>query len=264
MLVRLSANDSPPTLSTGTHATRFPQREVVAISVSGVYRHSVLKFKKGQKIKEMVSLHIYCAFQFLVRQGGTREVSIFPKQVGSLFVCSYTVPKLGQNAEKRFIPNTTIHRWFTFMGEKKVLLLLEILQNWVDILERLVDFCSHLHNGEITCMCDMKEQKRKVTATDSLPNEIVTLAPVSTTLPDTKMSSTIRGFTILQGIEFRDTPIGSLTSIKFLNYLQIIVFAIRYLQIRPGKSSGSQLENCECVSTKPSSRIGNLTSQEPT
>ena len=33
------------------------------------------------------------------------------------------------------------------MGEKKVLLLLEILQNWVDILERLVDFCSHLHEG---------------------------------------------------------------------------------------------------------------------
>ena len=66
-------------------------------------------------------------------------------------------PNLGQNAEKRFIPNTTIHRWFTFMGEKKVLLLLEILQNWVDILERLVDFCSHLHNGAITCMCDMKE-----------------------------------------------------------------------------------------------------------
>ena len=33
----------PPTLSTGTHATKFPRREVVVISVSGVYRHSVLK-----------------------------------------------------------------------------------------------------------------------------------------------------------------------------------------------------------------------------
>ena len=106
-----------------------------------------------------------------------------------------------------------------FHGRKKVLLLLEILQNWVDILERLVDFCSHLHNGAITCMCDVKEYKRKVMATDSLPNEIVTLAPVSTTLPDTKMSSTIRGFTILQGIEFRDAPIGSLTSIDIQNYI---------------------------------------------
>ena len=147
---------------------------------------------------------------------------------------------------------------------KKVLLLLEILQNWVDILERLVDFCSHLHNGAINCMSDMKEQNSKVVATNSQPKEIVTLAPVSTTLPDTKMRSTIRGFTILQGIGFRDTPIGSLISINIINYLQIIVLAVRYLQIRPGKSSGSQLENCECVSTKPSSRIGNLTSQEPT
>ena len=51
----------PPTLSTGTHATKFPRREVVVISVSGVYRHSVLKLsvELENRINGLIS-HLLC------------------------------------------------------------------------------------------------------------------------------------------------------------------------------------------------------------
>lgn len=58
------------------------------------------------------------------------------------------------------------------------------------------------------------------------------LLPVSTIFPDTNINNTILGLTM------------------------------RY--IKPGNNSGSYDENCPCVNTKPSNRIGNLTSQLPT
>lgn len=57
-------------------------------------------------------------------------------------------------------------------------------------------------------------------------------SPVNTTFPETNISNTIRGLTILY--------------------------------IRPGNSSGSYDENWPWESTKPSNLIGNLTSQLPT
>ena len=67
--------------------------------------------------------------------------------------------------------------------QSQLSLLLEVLQDWVDILKSFIDFCSHLK----PTMIHQAQQH----------GPSITLAPVRTTLPETNMRRTIRGFTIL-------------------------------------------------------------------
>ena len=80
--------------------------------------------------------------------------------------------------------NIPIHWWLTGW-QYQLSLLLEVLQNRVDILKGFIDFCSHLKSTMWTRHNKMILRK------------IETFAPVRTTLPETKMRRTIRGFTIL-------------------------------------------------------------------